>query len=311
MCDISTYGGVYFFLGCRVCRPVLSEKFMRIVCEQCQTTYIVPDDKIVKNVLRLTCQKCGHVITTRVEKTENPSNSTLGKWQKSGVNTPSRLQSESPSWYYSVDGESIGPFTEIELKNRLLTDKMAPKLEQCYIWRKSFSEWKPVLEVEPFASALLMPPPPPPPVKPPPKSDSNLPPLFTGTKNSGSFEIGKPKSSPDLPGLKQRLQSSNGLLSERQRTSLAKLAGVEENTVNVNSNDVPTHPGFPVLDDISHSSEEDEESSDKTRVRGPMPFLSFQSLDVISPSIKAESKDGAAPEMVKPFPSLSSGIRSK
>ncbi len=277
---------------------------MRIVCEQCQTTYIVPDDKIVKNVLRLTCQKCGHVITTRVEKTENPPNSTLGKWQKSGVNTPSRLQNESPSWYYSIDGESIGPFTEIELKNRLLTDKMAPKLEQCYIWRKSFSEWKPVLEVEPFASALLMPPPPPPPVKPPPKSDANLPPLFTGTKSSGSFEIGKPKSSPDLPGLKQRLQSSNGLLLERQRASLAKLAGVPENAASVN-NDVPTHPGLPVVDEFSHASEEEEDASDKTRVRGPMPFLSFQSLDVISPSIKAESKDGAAPEMAKPFPSLS------
>ena len=71
---------------------------MRIVCEQCQTTYIVPDDKIVKNVLRLTCQKCGHVITTRVDgaaRGEKAPSPTLGKWQRSGTGVAGRMQNAS------------------------------------------------------------------------------------------------------------------------------------------------------------------------------------------------------------------------
>ena len=96
---------------------------MRIVCEQCHTNYILPDEKIVKKVLRVTCRKCGNVITAHVnegDSAEESQNSLLGKWQKSGVNTSNRLPNKSPSWYYSVDGESIGPFTETELKSRLL-----------------------------------------------------------------------------------------------------------------------------------------------------------------------------------------------
>lgn len=287
---------------------------MRIVCEQCQTKYIVPDEKIVKNVLRLTCQKCGHVITTRVDEaasgkqsgSETPSN-TLNKWRTSTAQPAARRsQTETPVWYYSYNGESFGPFTEEELTQKLRSEKLAPVVEHCFIWRKSFSEWKPVLQVEPFASAIQAPPPPPAPAAPKPVNP-NMPPLFDDDNATQQMQVPmfslfadspstparssvKPAgaSSPDVPGLKQRLQASGAATKSSVTQSKAQLEFAAPN---------------PKKD--STDSSEDEEVGDTTRVGAPSPFFSFQSLDAISADIKAESKSGKVPEMVKPFPSLS------
>ena len=210
---------------------------MHIVCDQCQAKYVVPDEKIEKNILRFTCQKCGHVITQRVDEAKQeapaPAN-TLNKWRNSVPNTPRKMQTELPKWYYSYNGESIGPFTEQDLKMRLLSDKMADIAPQCYVWCKTFTDWKPVLEVEPFASALTQPVPPPPPAPAPlPKTDGPLPPLFKESAEHPGLSslLTKPKSSPDLPGLKQRLQkNSSTQLAAQQREALAKLAGVSLST---------------------------------------------------------------------------------
>ncbi|MBQ9395112.1 MAG: zinc-ribbon domain-containing protein, partial [Proteobacteria bacterium] len=278
---------------------------MLVVCEQCHTKYVVPDEKVVKSVLRLPCQKCGHVITMRVEEnkeqTPKPSSSTLGKWRSTSLNTPRKLQSESPAWYYSYNGESHGPFTEQELKDKLLDDSMSEIATQCYIWRKTFKEWKPVLEVEPFASALLMPPPPPP--KQPAKAhDENLPPLFSGTKGLSETNSKQPvgSSSPDLLRLKHRLQNtdSEGSFSASQRESLAKLATssslfgkVEKDAQK--QNDVPTHTQIPAIDNAPSEESEDEDVGDTTRVAQLSPLSSFQDLEAIisSPSIENRSED--------------------
>ncbi len=290
---------------------------MRIICEQCQTKYIVPDEKIEKNVLRMTCQKCGHVITTRVEKvaeTADASSSTLGKWRSTTLNTPRRLQNETPIWYYSYNGESFGPYTELELKERLLTEKMAAIAEQCFVWRKSFSSWKPVLEVEPFASALLMPPPPPSPVKPLPKNeDDSMPPLFSSGKSSVANPVSpSAKSSPDLVGLKQRLQKApSGIETKKEDrhgdsfikfTPASSLFGKVEQNAN-SQDEVPTHTQIPAVESLDIEVDE-ETPGDTTRVGAPSPFFSFQSLDAISPEIKSESK-GIGTKLAKPFPSIS------
>ncbi len=280
------------------------EKFMRIVCEQCQTKYVVPDEKIVKNVLRLTCQKCGHVITTRVDaavQNENSTPGTLNKWRASMPNTPARMQSETPTWYYSYNGESFGPFTEFELKEKLLSAKMVPIVNRCYLWKKSFTDWKPVIEVEPFASALLMPPPPsPPPAPAPVKEDGSLPPLFSfmpGGASSSSLgvkavekndaETSSVQSSPDLSGLKMKL-SSTGTMSDKQRESLTKLA--------LSSNAFGSSPS---------ASSNEHEPGEETKIKSPSPLMSFQSLDAITPDIKTEGSSGKSSGLVRPFPSLS------
>ncbi len=295
---------------------------MRVVCEQCQAKYIVPDDKIVKNVLCWSCQKCGHVITTRVEKapqTDANGTGTLEKWRATGLNTPRKLQNETPIWYYSYNGESFGPFTETELKDRLLSDKMSSYAEQCFVWCKNFTEWKPVLEVEPYASALLMPPPPPPAPPAIKKAPSeNLPPLFSTNaankrESTSAPAVASPKSSsPDLVGLKHRLLKTPttpaGNMPERQRESLARLATSNLfGKVEISQkpqDDVPTHQAMPAIDEIAPEPEED--TGDTTRVGAPSPLLSFQSLDVTSSGIKRETTTDGASGKVRPFPSVSS-----
>ena len=287
---------------------------MRIVCEQCQTKYIVPDEKIVKNVLRLTCQKCGHVITTRVEEipSEEKSQGTLGKWRATSLNTPKRAQGEAPSWYYSHNGESFGPFTETELNDRFASESMADIARHCYVWRKSFSQWKPAIEVEPFASTILMPPPPPPPAPiAPPSSAENLPPLFN-TRGASTVSSSSVRRSPsDIQGLKHRLQlnTSASEMPERQRLSLSRLASESIGLIpsgTTRDQDVPTHPAFPAIEDVAASSSDSEKEEDTTRVGAVSPFFSFQSLDAISRDIHTEDKSASAlPKMSKPFPTTS------
>ncbi|MBR4985235.1 MAG: zinc-ribbon domain-containing protein [Proteobacteria bacterium] len=263
---------------------------MHIVCDQCQAKYVVPDEKIEKNILRFTCQKCGNVITQRVDdaKSEPPSPaSTLNKWRTSIPNTPRKLQSELPKWYYSINGESIGPFTEQELKTRLLSDKLAESLGQCFVWCKTFTDWKPVLEVEPFASALTSPVPPPPPAPAPvplPKTDGPLPPLFKESSEHPGLSsiLNKPKSSPDLPGLKQRLQKgSSTQLAAQQREALAKLAGVSLETIKP--------------PDIS-SPEDQLTDEDETRAHAPLL------ADIIPPTQTADTDTASETSKTLPKP---------
>lgn len=283
---------------------------MLVVCEQCHTKYVVPDEKVVKSVLRLPCQKCGHVITMRVEEnseqTLKPSSSTLGKWRSASLNTPRKLQNEAPAWYYSYNGESHGPFTELELKDKLLDDSMSEIAAQCYIWRKSFKEWKPVLEVEPFASALLMPPPPAPKLSSK-ETDENLPPLFPNAKSASETDLKSTaaSSSPDLLRLKHRLKSADspGSFSASQRESLAKLAATSSLFGKVEKdiqkqNDLPTHTQIPVIDDIPARDSDEEDVGDTTRVGQLSPLSSFQNLDAIISTASIENESN------KPISSL-------
>lgn len=287
---------------------------MRIECEQCHTKYIIPDEKIVKNVLRLTCQKCGHVITARVEEIPSgeQSGNTLGKWRATSLNTPKRTTIEAPAWYYSHNGESFGPFTEAELIARLQDPDLHEIAPRCYIWCKTFEQWRPILEVEPFSSAILMPPPPAPtPVAPTDtihSAQDNLPPLFEEkhTPRHCSITPTRP-SSPNIQGLRQRLssQSEETKAVSRQYSPFSKPASHPL----PRQDDVPTHQAIPALDAFTafgHNVEEDS-PEDRTQVGAPSPFFSFQSLDAISPDIQTEIQPGRPGNAnKKPFPTVSS-----
>lgn len=185
---------------------------MRIVCVQCQTRYIVPDEKIVKSVVQMTCPKCGHVITARVYASPSTPSGTLEKWSIGGGAFKRAQCDETPVWYCAYNGESVGPFTEEELKEKLRLPTWSNVAALCYVWRQSFSEWKPIREVEPFASALHMPAPEPRPAPVPKKKiDETLPPLFSVPQNTASLSESMASSERrtlDLSGLKQRLRQT-------------------------------------------------------------------------------------------------------
>lgn len=247
---------------------------MHIVCEKCQAKYIFPDEKIVKNVVRFTCQKCGHVITTRVEAVPSSDTGVLGKWRAAGGTAPERTKDDSPIWYYSYNGSSNGPFTESELLIKFSSEKLSPVAKYCYVWQKAFSEWKPAVEVEPFASSILMPPPPPAPPAKKSELDGNLPPLFNDLTGHTSAQSNPKQSSPDLAGLKQKLKNSSPSISKTASNS---------------------HPeGSP--------QETDKKNTTSSLQSGPLP--SFQSLDAIAPAGKIESEDGNK-TLKKPLPTVS------
>lgn len=134
---------------------------MRILCDQCQTEYVISNGKLDPRQ-GFSCPKCGHVIR---QATENAANDAavnqLSKWQSGSQTNASRSNSKSPSWYYSYNGESSGPFTESDLIAKFQSASMSEIAPMCYVWCRQFKDvWKPVMEVEPFASAVLMPPPP-------------------------------------------------------------------------------------------------------------------------------------------------------
>lgn len=181
---------------------------MRIVCDQCQASYLVPDEKIVKSVVRLQCQCCGHQILVRIDASPSADEASekLERWRSSAVLAPVSATRELAEWYYSFNGQSYGPFTKADLLEKF-RDGSAPELS--FVWHKDLVEWKPALEVEPFSTALRVPPPPPP---PPPRaplpSRSALPPLLRAQKREEEPATNKREPGARLLGLKNRLEQT-------------------------------------------------------------------------------------------------------
>jgi hypothetical protein len=53
-------------------------------------------------------------------------------------------------WYYSVDGQTLGPLNEAELDSRVQTGALAPTV---YVWREGMANWLPYNEARPAPAA--------------------------------------------------------------------------------------------------------------------------------------------------------------
>ena len=274
---------------------------MRIVCEKCQATYHIPDEKIVRKTVRMTCRKCGEVITMRVDE-ETSGNATLGKWRASALNTPKKTQGETPSWYYSYNGESFGPYTQDELIAKIQSPSVNPVAKDCYVWTKSLGNWKPLVEVEPFASAVQ------PSVVPVPAAPVKKP-------ASSVASLAVKRSSPDISSLKMKLLGGKAEHLETRALEEDRLDSRAETLTNSTPlNDAaPTHQAMPALDALVSNEASDADTVSKKvalfedgdgRIKGGAPLLSFQSLDVI-PDVCREDGSGKQERVAKPFPSLS------
>lgn len=246
---------------------------MRIVCDNCQAKYTYPDELINKDKIRYTCKKCNHVITVSVnDESKSLDSGVLSKWHNNGLNTPKRATGDT-LWYYSIDGKSHGPYSEDDLI-ALFQGELTSKAENCFVWKKTFTDWLPAKEVEPFASAILMPPPPPAPTRPEP--DATLPPLFGNKSGVRSIQSGMNaipnrtlrNSSPDLASLKQRLKTETNLMHE-----------------------APTHQAMPALESIVEAEnllDMEDTLEDTTRVSTVSPFF-FSHDDTASSREKGDS----------------------
>lgn len=288
---------------------------MRIVCDKCDAKYVVPDEKIVRKTVRLTCRKCGNVITARVDD-EVSESATLGKWRQNMAGLQKRDGSENPGWYYSYNGESFGPYTQSELETKVASPALQPIAEQCYVWHKSLETWRPLTEIEPFASAAIKPPPAPPAPKKAPVS-AGLPPLYAGKTANVRLTNTAQRVSPNVSALKQRLMASTAPEQQdcaacRDETRIVSDAPTVTQDSPMLSGEAPTHQAMPMVEEIMTKAmtEVQEGTGETNRPSGQghskgVPLVSFQSLDVI-PGVSCEGEHGKQEAVSKPFPTLAS-----
>ena len=288
---------------------------MRIVCDKCDAKYVVPDEKIVRKTVRLTCRKCGNVITARVDD-EVSESATLGKWRQNMAGLQKRDSSENPGWYYSFNGESFGPYTQAELETKVASPALQPIAEQCYVWHKTLETWRPLTEIEPFASAAIKPPPAPPAPKKAPVS-VGLPPLYAGKTSNVRLTNTAQRVSPNVSALKQRLMASTAPEQQdsaacRDETRIVSDAPTVTQDSPMLSGEAPTHQAMPMVEEIMTKAmtEVQDGTGETNKPSGQghskaVPLVSFQSLDVI-PGVSCEGEHGKQEDVVKPFPTLAS-----
>lgn len=106
---------------------------MKAVCDTCGARYRIPDEKAAGKVLQIRCRKCGNIF----------------KYQ--GASTQNQARAPKGDWFFAIDGESFGPYTEQELLTRFESGKLGINT---HVWKDGFSDWMPVSEHPEFAAAI-------------------------------------------------------------------------------------------------------------------------------------------------------------
>lgn len=114
---------------------------MKFYCDSCGAKYAISDDKIRGKILKVRCKKCTHVITVREPHTPAAAAPALAQ----------APQANAIAWFYAINGQSFGPFDQNTLVGMY---QRAEVPDASYVWNETFGAWKPVFEVEPFASAV-------------------------------------------------------------------------------------------------------------------------------------------------------------
>lgn len=104
---------------------------MKAVCDTCGARYRIPDEKAAGKVLQIRCRKCGNIFSY--------SGSSAARRAPKG------------DWFFAIDGESFGPYTERELLTRFESGKLGLNT---HVWKEGFSDWMPVSEHPEFAAAI-------------------------------------------------------------------------------------------------------------------------------------------------------------
>ena len=119
---------------------------MKFYCESCGAKYSISDEKVRGKILKVRCKKCTNIITVR-EPREPAA-------VKAASPAPSRPSTPSPAalaWYYSINGQSFGPYEFDALDGMYASGQVG---DASYVWNETMASWKPVYEVPEFREAL-------------------------------------------------------------------------------------------------------------------------------------------------------------
>lgn len=143
---------------------------MRFACEQCQTKYSIPDERVRGKILKIRCKNCSCLIsvseagvrTTR--PAEPPSGSLAGSGLEGDGGDSTMIGGmadflgkpgfppEPEDWHLSVDGNQNGPMVLSDLAQRLI--EQAGSSAELFVWRDGFEGWKAVDTVPEVQQAL-------------------------------------------------------------------------------------------------------------------------------------------------------------
>ncbi|MGM0558007.1 MAG: GYF domain-containing protein [Myxococcota bacterium] len=182
---------------------------MKFFCDSCSTKYSISDEKIRGKILKVRCKNCGNVITVREQRlpTESsaPGRKPQGKNKPQGKKPPHppappsspRFDPSDVEWHYAINGKSFGPFELEGLRAKYRSGEIG---DETYVWTESFSNWKPVTEVEWFQEAL--------------QASQQKSPRNKTIGVSGSLEAIKPEDVEKYQSEKNKQKASN---TQRQR----------------------------------------------------------------------------------------------
>lgn len=150
---------------------------MRFACEQCQTKYTIPDERVRGKILKIRCKNCncqitiseGGVRTARPMEAAGgdtiiPTKGSLAALGEGGDATmiggmadfftgPSAVAPPVEDWYISIDGATAGPMPLPELAQRVVAEDATPARE-VFVWREGLGEWLPPAEVPEVKAAV-------------------------------------------------------------------------------------------------------------------------------------------------------------
>lgn len=125
---------------------------MKFYCDVCNTKYSIADEKVSGKVLKVRCKNCSNIITVREAQTPvEASGSSVRDVPKPPQKASSPPQLPASNWYYSINGQSSGPFELEKLQKRFRSGELG---DECYVWHEKLVEWKPVASAPGFADAL-------------------------------------------------------------------------------------------------------------------------------------------------------------
>ena len=153
---------------------------MRFACEQCQTKYTIPDERVRGKILKIRCKTCncqitiseGGVRTARpiesaggdtIIPTKNAALPALGEGGDATMiggmadffsGPAAAAPPPADEWYISIDGETAGPIPMQELAQRVVSAESSPGRE-IFVWREGFKEWIPPANADELKAALV------------------------------------------------------------------------------------------------------------------------------------------------------------
>lgn len=142
---------------------------MRFACEQCQTKYSIPDERVRGKILKIRCKTCGCLISVSEGgvRTARPVEAEAGPGLASGESEGGDSTmiggmadffgklappTEGEDWHLSVDGNQNGPMPLNDLAQRVI--EQAGTSSELFVWKEGFEAWKTADDVPEIQAAV-------------------------------------------------------------------------------------------------------------------------------------------------------------